>query len=184
MKPSGSSTRAIPIFSRRCRQRFKLARAMANWRIWSWPISIRDVGTLRVRTRKGDGNEREYYITLTDEGSEFFELMCAGRTGDELIFLNNGRDWRKSEQTRPMVDAAGQAKINPLIGFNGLRHTWASLAVMAGMPLLIVAANLGHSDTRMVEKHYGHLAPSYIAQTTRQYAPRFGAVTPSNVMPL
>lgn len=27
--------------------------------------------------------------------------------------------------------------------------------------LLEVAKDLGHSDTRMVEKHYGHLAPSY-----------------------
>ena len=26
--------------------------------------------------------------------------------------------------------------------------------------------DLGHSDTRMVEKHYGHLAPSYIADAT------------------
>jgi integrase len=33
--------------------------------------------------------------------------------------------------------------------------------------LLIVAKNLGHSDTRMVEKHYGHLAPSYIADAIR-----------------
>jgi hypothetical protein len=68
--------------------------------------------------------------------------------------------------------------------FHGLRHTWASLAVMAGMPLLVVAKNLGHSNTRMAEKHYGHLAPSYVAETTRQYAPRFGITTPSNVTPL
>ena len=33
---------------------------------------------------------------------------------------------------------------------------------------------LGHSDTRMVEKHYGHLAPSYIADAIRAGAPRFG----------
>jgi len=30
---------------------------------------------------------------------------------------------------------------------------------------------LGHSDTRMVEKHYGHLAPSYVADTIRKHAP-------------
>jgi hypothetical protein len=29
-------------------------------------------------------------------------------------------------------------------------------------------------DTRMVEKHYGHLAPSYIADAIRAGAPRFG----------
>jgi len=39
-----------------------------------------------------------------------------------------------------------------------------------GVPLLVVAKNLGHSDT----KHYGHLAPSYIADAIRAGAPRFG----------
>jgi hypothetical protein len=31
-------------------------------------------------------------------------------------------------------------------------------AVMSGMPLLVVAQNLGHSDTRNGRQHYGHLA--------------------------
>ena len=60
------------------------------------------------------------------------------------------------------------------VGFHGLRHTWASHAVMNGVPLLVVAKNLGHSDTRMIEKHYGHLAPSYIADAIRAGAPKFG----------
>jgi hypothetical protein len=45
---------------------------------------------------------------------------------------------------------------------------------MNGAPLLVVAKNLGHTDTRMVEKHYGHLAPSYIADAIRAAAPKFG----------
>src|SRR5205823_13765885 len=61
--------------------------------------------------------------------------------------------------------------------------SWASLAVMAGVPLLVVAKNLGHADTRMVEKHYGHLAPSYIADAIRAGAPRFGD-TPITTIPL
>ncbi len=39
--------------------------------------------------------------------------------------------------------------------------------VMDGVPLMVVARNLGHADTRMVEKHYGHLATSYIRQAIR-----------------
>jgi hypothetical protein len=45
---------------------------------------------------------------------------------------------------------------------------------MNGVPLLVVAGNLGHTDTRMVEKHYGHLAPSYQADEIRKGAPTFG----------
>jgi hypothetical protein len=35
-----------------------------------------------------------------------------------------------------------------------------------------------------VERHYGHLAPSYVAEAVRKYAPRFGVSEPSNVKAL
>ena len=73
-----------------------------------------------------------------------------------------------------MIEACDRAKIKPRISFHILRHTWASLAVMNGVPLMVVAKNLGHADTRMVEKHYGHLSPSYVAEAIRAGAPRFG----------
>jgi hypothetical protein len=49
---------------------------------------------------------------------------------------------------------------------------------------MVVAQNLGHSTTLMVEKHYGHLAPSYMAEAIRAGAPRFGYSEPSNVTAL
>jgi len=73
-----------------------------------------------------------------------------------------------------MQEACEHAKIKPRVSFHVLRHTWASLAVMNGMPLMVVAKNLGHVDTRMVEKHYGHLAPSYITAAIHAGAPRYG----------
>ena len=59
------------------------------------------------------------------------------------------------------------------------------LSVMAGAPLLVVAQNLGHADTRMVERHYGHLAQSFVADTIRRTAPTFGARdAEANVVPI
>jgi hypothetical protein len=55
---------------------------------------------------------------------------------------------------------------------------------MNGVPLLVVAKNLGHSDTHMVEKHYGHLSPSYIDEAIRAGAPRFDAPEAARVVPL
>ena len=46
---------------------------------------------------------------------------------------------------------------------------------MKGAPLMVVAQVLGHADTRMVEKHYGHLAPSYVRDTVRATAMDLGA---------
>ena len=39
---------------------------------------------------------------------------------------------------------------------------------------MVVAQVLGHADTRMVEKHYGHLAPSYVRDVIRATAPGLG----------
>jgi integrase len=38
----------------------------------------------------------------------------------------------------------------------------------------VIAEQLGHSNTKVTEKHYAHLAPSYVADTIRANAPRFG----------
>ncbi|MDX8537855.1 tyrosine-type recombinase/integrase [Mesorhizobium abyssinicae] len=76
---------------------------------------------------------------------------------------------------------ASRAKSAPPVKFHELRHTWASLSVMNGMPLMVVAKNLGHVDTRMVEKHYGHLTPSYVKEAIKAGAPRFGLVEKTNV---
>jgi hypothetical protein len=59
-----------------------------------------------------------------------------------------------------------------------------NLAAMNGVPLMVVAKNLGHADTRMVEKHYGHLAPGFIADTIRAGAPRYGIAAGKRVLPL
>lgn len=139
-----------------------------------------DAGILTIRDSKS-GKPR--HIVLTDEGIAFFKSVIAGRSGDETMLPTRaGGKWQKSHQNRPMADACKNGKIIPPIGFHGLRHTWASLAVMNGVPLMVVAKNLGHADTRMVEKHYGHLSASYITEAIRAGAPRFGNVEPSNVV--
>lgn len=66
--------------------------------------------------------------------------------------------------------------------FHELRHTWASLIIKAGAPLMAVAENLGHRDTRMVERHYGHLAESYVADVIRKSAPTFDIADTGNVV--
>jgi len=42
------------------------------------------------------------------------------------------------------------------------------------VPMGVIAEQLGHADTRMTEKHYAHLAPSYVADTIRAHFPTLG----------
>ena len=126
------------------------------------------------------------HVRLTEEGQALFNQLTAGRAGDEIMLPNRrlDREWRRAEQARPMRDACARARIKPAVGIHQLRHTYASLSIMGGVPLLVVAHNIGHKDTRMVEKHYGHLAASYMDEAIREGAPRFGAVEESNVASL
>ena len=134
-----------------------------------------DTGKLRVRKHKAGVDK---YITLNDEGRNFFEQLAAGRPGSELLL---GRAWGRNHQNAPLKEACARAGINPPIHFHALRHTWASLALMAGMDRMAVAKNLGHVDTRMIERHYGHLDDDYVTKQIRDMAPRFGTVATSNV---
>jgi integrase len=125
------------------------------------------------------------HVVLTDEGRRFFETLTAGRPGDALMLTHaDGSAWGPSHQIRPMAEACRGARIEPAAGFHILRHTAASHLVMSGVPLNVVAHNLGHADTRMTEKHYAHLAPSYLAETIRKFAPTFGTGDESNVVPI
>jgi integrase len=137
-------------------------------------------GTVAVLISK---NGKRRHVVLTNEGDAFFKQVCAGRGGNDLMFTkSDGTAWKKSHQSRPIADACERAKIKPSINFHVLRHTYASLSVMNGVPLLVIAKNLGHSDTRMVERHYGHLAPSYVTDAIRAGAPRFGVADDTNVV--
>ena len=98
--------------------------------------------------------------------------MTAGKIASDTIFARaDGGVWGKSHQLRPMLEACRRAKIKPEISFHVLRHTHGSALAMKGVPMGVIAQQLGHADTRMTEKHYAHLAPSYVADTIRANFP-------------
>ncbi|PGH58313.1 integrase [Azospirillum palustre] len=142
---------------------------LANFRVSEFN---QDAGTVHVRASKGG---RSRHIVLTDEGQNLFRRLCEGKAPTAYILArDDGSRWQKGYHLRPMREAAERAGFGSDVSFHILRHTWASLAVMNGVPLMVVSANLGHADTRMVERHYGHLAQSYKADAIRANAPRFG----------
>jgi integrase len=141
-----------------------------------------DAGTVFVSQSKS-GKAR--HVVLTGEGRKFFEVLAAGRKGDVILFCrDDGEPWAASHQIRRMAEACRSARITPVASFHILRHSAASHMVMAGVPLQVVAHNLGHADTRMTERHYAHLAPSYVAETIRRLTPTFGADDETNLVPL
>ncbi len=122
-------------------------------------------------------SEKCRHIVLSEEGILFFKELVAGRKQSERMFLmTNGRGWISGEQMRPMRKAVKAAEIEDGLTFHELRHTYASTLIMAGVPVSVIAMQLGHTDTRMVDKHYGHLAKKYVTDTIRSLSPKLNLV--------
>ncbi len=98
------------------------------------------------------------HVPLSEEGLVFFEEQAIGKSDQENVFTRkDGNPWKKNHQSRLMIAACDQAKIDPPIGFHELRHTYASLLAQAGADLLTISKLLGHADTRITSRHYAHL---------------------------
>jgi integrase len=139
-------------------------------------------GTVTVKVSKS-GKPR--HVVLADEGRALFEQLTAGLAPQDLIFRrDDSAAWARSHQQRPLAEASKVAKLDPPATFHILRHSYASSLAMRGVPMGVIAAQLGHADTRMTEKHYAHLAPSYVADTIRAALPGLGIIEPNNIQRL
>jgi integrase len=144
-------------------------------------------GTVLVAESKSGKPRR---IVLTSEAQAWFKSETAGRAAGELLFTRTGVErrkrsevggaWGKSDQSRFMAQACKAAKLDKL-SFHELRHSYASILVNGRVPMAFVAAQLGHSDTRMVDKHYGHLAPNAVTEAIRTLVPDLGLAEKSKV---
>jgi hypothetical protein len=73
------------------------------------------------------------------------------------------------------------------LGYASRSLSWWSRSVIdpprtlsqAGAPSPVIAVNLGHSSTSMVEAHYAHLVPSHVAQVICATMPKLRFVEPS-----
>ncbi|WP_336489363.1 tyrosine-type recombinase/integrase [Methylobacterium nigriterrae] len=125
-------------------------------------------GTVFVEKSK---NGRARHIPLTAGGVALFERLSAGCAPKApLLTRDNSEAWKPAQYQRSFKEALARAKLES-ITLHELRHSYASALVRNGAPLIVVAEALGHSGTRMAEKHYAHLAPSYVADTIRRTAP-------------
>lgn len=138
-----------------------------------------DARVLTIRASKSGGARA---VVLTDEGAEFFRQEMAGKQSrDVLLPRADGTPWGKSHQFRLLRAACNGARIAPAISFHILRHTYASRPAMKGVPMHVIAAQLGHSSVKITERHYAHLSPGYVADTIRAAFGSLGLVQATNI---
>lgn len=144
-------------------------------------LKVRDFdGRAKVLHVQSSKSGQPRSVALPEEGVAHFEQLSLGKAGDQLLLTRgDGGPWLAAHQSRRMNAASDAAKISPRASFHILRHTYGSRLAMAGAPMAVIAAQLGHSGTRMTERHYAHLGPSYVADTVRALFGDFGLAKPS-----
>lgn len=130
-------------------------------------------GVLRIPAGKTGSRD----VILSDTGIAHFRALAKNKlptallhyreatgkrpeTGEPMVVLE---EWGESEQTRRIKAAVAAAnktitkradRLPAATCFYSLRHTHASLALLAGVNIQVLAENMGTS-VRMIEKHYG-----------------------------
>ncbi len=114
------------------------------------------------------GKTGDRITTLTAEGAAFFKRMAEGKKPRDVLLPHaNGERWDRDQQTKPMQRALAAANLPESASFYTMRHTVISRAIERGMPLTLIAENVGTS-VRMIEQNYG----KFIAQTRRELIER------------
>ena len=94
-------------------------------------------------------------VVLSDAGWRFLELLRTGRAGDDwLVRRADGRQWTRTTMWGQLYAAARSDARTRGISFHTLRHTYATRIRDAGMPLHLIARQLGHKWLRTTEHYY------------------------------
>lgn len=117
----------------------------------------------RIHVRKSK-SKKSRMIPLNEEGREFFSRTPLPLTTE------TGCRW-STNTTQTYTDIV-EKKTGIIVRMHYLRHTYATRMLNAGANPSVIAKILGHSSTKMVEKHYGHLYDHTIVENVERFLGR------------
>lgn len=102
-------------------------------------------------------------------------MLAEGNAGNELVFPapEGGIECRGNFRTRFWNSLLVHLELAHR-GFHNTRHTYATLALGAGVPITVVSANLGHSKVSTTLDIYAHVLESHNSAATETVARLFG----------
>jgi len=111
---------------------------------------------------------RQRKVIIPSQYVDFYRTLAGNRSKSDLLFIFRGgkRGDQKFASSKiykaflMIAQAAGLRRLQ----WHCLRHSYASELVNAGVPLKIVADQLGHTTTIYVEKWYAHLKADVVQQ--------------------
>lgn len=100
---------------------------------------------------------RPRHIYLSPEAVKLFTAQADANTRGPLFRNSWGNAWNRFTLQKAMAAARKRAGLPKTVVCYGLRHSFATAALVAGIPDATVAALLGHRGTVMLHRHYSHL---------------------------
>ena len=98
---------------------------------------------MQMKLRLGPGYQDEGYVFAQFDGRTYHPERFSTEFDRKQVYFN-----------RDHPDGA-----LPSITLHGLRHTWATLALSAGIDIKIVSERLNHSSTNITREIYTHVTP-------------------------
>lgn len=138
--------------------------------VWSSPKT--------ARSRRSVSLDPETTASLrAHRRQQLEERVAAGDAWDDadLVFCDElGGPLHPDRFTRAFGSAARRAGVKQ-IRLHDLRHTWATLALQAGIHPKVVSERLGHATTGITLDIYSHVQPELDAQAATTVAQLFAA---------
>lgn len=119
-------------------------------------VAVRDVDVARrtVRVRGGKTAWRDRVVRVADDLWPFVLAGVVGKLPGALVAPGDRWQW-----SRRHAEAVERAGLRPL-WLRDARHSFAIRLVRAGVPLEVVARQMGHKDATLVMRVYGRFQPS------------------------
>jgi integrase len=104
---------------------------------------------------------RDRIARIADWAWPYLEPLLEGKHPDARIFDQIPDRWKAADAHNDAVDALVEKGHTIYAGYTmrDARHTWAVRAIKAGMPVELVARQMGHVDGTLVLKVYGRFVP-------------------------
>jgi integrase len=139
-------------------------------RVWSSPKTS--------RSRRSMSLDAETVAVLrAHRAGQAQEKLAAGPAwvDDDLVFCNElGEPLHPDRFTRAFGAAVRRSGVRT-IRLHDLRHTWATLALRAGIHPKVVSERLGHATTSITLDIYSHVQPELDAEAATTVAQLFSS---------
>lgn len=104
--------------------------------------------------KEAKGKKRTRFIYLDDVAKEIVERNLPAH--GPILLNRNGLAWNKDNVNCRFRRLKVKLSMPELVAYT-LRHSFAVWKIMEGIEIPLVAALMGHVDSRMVEQRYGHV---------------------------